>query len=46
MIEHHFKTHFIEYTKENFYEEMKNSSLNVKSFEVKWGEIYAECIRK
>jgi len=40
------KTHFIEYTKEIFYEEMKNSSLNVKSFEVKWGEIYAECIRK
>jgi 2-polyprenyl-3-methyl-5-hydroxy-6-metoxy-1,4-benzoquinol methylase len=31
------KTHFIEYTKEIFYEEMETSSLNVKSFEVKWG---------
>jgi len=40
------KTHFIEYTKEIFYEEMKTSSLVVKSFEVKWGEIYAECLRK
>jgi predicted RNA methylase len=39
------KTHFIEYTKETFYEEMEISSLKVISFEVKWGEIYAECIR-
>jgi len=40
------KTHFIEYTKEIFYEEMKTASLYVKSFEVKWGEIYAVCIKK
>ena len=40
------KTHFIEYTNESFYEEMEISSLNVKSFEVKWGEIYAECLKK
>lgn len=43
-IEHRLdKTHFIEYTKETFYREMNDSNLEITSFEVKWGEIYAVC---
>lgn len=40
------ETHFIEYTKESFFEEIKKCNLKVKNFEVKWGEIYAVCIKK
>jgi 2-polyprenyl-3-methyl-5-hydroxy-6-metoxy-1,4-benzoquinol methylase len=35
------ETHFIEYTKETFFEEIKKCNLKVKDFEVRWGEIYA-----
>ena len=37
-------THFIEYTREIFEDEMHQSGLEVVSYEVKWGEIYAEVI--
>jgi len=35
------KTHFIEYTKETFFREIESAGLLVKSFDVRWGEIYA-----
>lgn len=34
-------THFTEYTKESFYREMEACDLQIESFEVRWGEIYA-----
>lgn len=37
-------THFIEYTQETFVEEMTLAGLTVASYEVKWGEIYAEVV--
>lgn len=38
------ETHFIEYTKETFYEEIKQANLKVVQFDVRWGEIYAVVI--
>ena len=35
------ETHFIEYTKETFYDEIKQANLKVVQFDVRWGEIYA-----
>lgn len=40
------KTHFVEYTKEIFYKEIESVGLVVKSFDVRWGEIYAEIIKR
>ncbi len=37
-------THFVEYTLEGFYLEMEEFGLAVASYEVKWGELYAEVI--
>jgi SAM-dependent methyltransferase len=37
------KTHFIEYTKESFFNEIKLSGLYIKDYQVKWGELYAIC---
>ncbi len=34
-------THCIEYTKENFYEEMQKTGMVIKEQEIMWGEIYA-----
>jgi hypothetical protein len=35
------KTHYIEYTEEEFFEEMEKAGLEVESYYVKWGELYA-----
>lgn len=35
------ETHFIEYTKETFYDEINQANLKVVQFDVRWGEIYA-----
>lgn len=35
------RTHFIEYTKQDFFEELKKAHLEVKSFDIKWGEIWS-----
>ena len=35
------KTHYIEYTEEEFFEEMKKAGLEIESYYVKWGELYA-----
>jgi 2-polyprenyl-3-methyl-5-hydroxy-6-metoxy-1,4-benzoquinol methylase len=37
-------THFIEYTLESFLQEMKEARLEVSSYVVKWGELYAEAV--
>lgn len=34
-------THFIEYTKESFLNEINQANLRVSKFDVRWGEIYA-----
>jgi len=34
-------THYIEYTKESFYEEMYNAGMTIKEQEIMWGEIYS-----
>lgn len=34
-------THFIEYTKENFQEEMEKSGLKIDNFHIEFGELYA-----
>ena len=34
-------THFIEFTKKSFYDEMQQADLKIVSFEQKWGEIYS-----
>ncbi len=34
-------THFIEYTQEIFKEEMEAAGLNIKSLDIRWGEIWA-----
>ena len=36
-------THYTEYTYNQFKEEMNNSGLEIKEFEIKFGEIYAVC---
>lgn len=35
------ETHFIEYTKETFYDEIDQAGLEVVQFEIRWGEIWA-----
>lgn len=40
------ETHFTEFTKESFEREMHDAGLNIKSFEVCWGEIYSELVPK
>ena len=35
------KTHFVEYTFENFKNELKNVGLTIKEYKIEWGEIYA-----
>lgn len=34
-------THYIEYTKDSFYEEMQQAGMKIKEQEIMWGEIYA-----
>ena len=40
------KTHFIEYTKKSFEEEMNESGLKIVEYHIQWGEIYAVCKRE
>lgn len=40
------ETHFTEFTKESFEREMEDAGLNIRSFDVRWGEIYAELTPK
>lgn len=40
------KTHFIEYTFENFKQEMDLAGLYIEEYHIKWGEIYAVCKTK
>ena len=35
-------THYIEYTQEEFFSELANAGLAVESYQVRWGEIWAE----
>jgi hypothetical protein len=37
-------THYIEYTKESFDQEVTEAGLKVKSIQCKWGEIWAEVV--
>ena len=37
-------THELEYSKDIFYDEMKRAGLEVKHFEIRWADIWAECI--
>jgi len=37
-------THFIEHTKEEFKNEIKNSGLRIDNMEIVWGEIWVKCI--
>lgn len=37
-------THELEYSKDIFYDEMKQAGLNVTHFEIRWADIWAECI--
>lgn len=37
-------THELEYSKDVFYEEMKLAGLEVKYFEIRWADIWAECV--
>lgn len=37
-------THELEYSKDIFYEEMKQAGLGVKHFEIRWADIWAECV--
>lgn len=34
-------THYIEYTRDKFYDEMQQAGLKIISYEQKWGEIYS-----
>jgi len=36
-------THFIEYTLDNFVYELKEAGISIKSYSIKYGEIYAVC---
>lgn len=38
------ETHFTEFTKESFEKEIREAGLNIKSLEVRWGEIWSELI--
>lgn len=35
------RTHYIEYTQEEFFEEMKEAGLKTEAYEIRWGEIWA-----
>ena len=37
-------THELEYSKDIFYNEMKLAGLEVKHFEIRWADIWAECV--
>ena len=37
-------THYIEYTREEFFAEMAEAGLHITDFDIAWGEIYATCI--
>lgn len=37
-------THELEYSKEVFYEEMAQANLTVNYFEIRWSDIWAECV--
>jgi ubiquinone/menaquinone biosynthesis C-methylase UbiE len=37
-------THELEYSKDIFYDEMNRAGLEVKYFEIRWADIWAECI--
>lgn len=37
-------THELEYSKDIFYDEMKLAGLEVKHFEIRWADIWAECV--
>ena len=37
------KTHFIEYTLESFLGELERSNIEIISYHIQWGEIYAVC---
>ena len=37
-------THELEYSKDVFYDEMKLAGLEVKHFEIRWADIWAECV--
>ena len=37
-------THYIEYTRQEFLEEMAEAGLTVTDYEIEWGEIYATCV--
>ncbi|MCB0100696.1 MAG: hypothetical protein KDD74_01535, partial [Anaerolineales bacterium] len=37
-------THELEYSKDIFYAEMKQASLEVEHFEIRWADIWAECV--
>lgn len=39
------RTHCIEYFEEEFFAEMESAGLKVDSYYIKWGEIYAQCVR-
>jgi SAM-dependent methyltransferase len=40
------ETHFTEFTKESFEKEMQDAGLEIKSYEVRWGEIWSELTPK
>jgi 2-polyprenyl-3-methyl-5-hydroxy-6-metoxy-1,4-benzoquinol methylase len=37
-------THELEYSKDNFYDEMNQAGLEVKHLQIRWADIWAECI--
>jgi 2-polyprenyl-3-methyl-5-hydroxy-6-metoxy-1,4-benzoquinol methylase len=37
------ETHYIEYTEENFQEEIKKAGLKIENYYIKWGKLYAIC---
>ncbi len=37
-------THELEYSKDIFYDEMANAGLAVKYFEIRWADLWAECV--
>lgn len=40
------RTHYIEYTQEKFFDELKTAGLSVESYEIRWGEIWARVLQK
>ncbi len=39
-------THFIEYTQQSFWDEMRTAGIEIESMEIRFGEIYAVCFAK